>query len=77
MRRSEGKFSIAIGNAHGVTIGETDELGMKIVSRPVSIPDFLATICCALSIDPHKELYAGERPVPITDHGKPIGQLFA
>jgi len=65
------------GLKSGVTIGETDELGMKIVSRPVSIPDFLATICCALSIDPHKELYAGERPVPITDHGKPIGQLFA
>jgi hypothetical protein len=65
------------GLKNGVTIGETDELGMKIVNRPVSIPDFLATICCALSIEPHKELYAGERPVPITDHGEPIGELFA
>ena len=65
------------GLKNGVTIGETDELAMKIVSRPVSIPDFLATICCAMAIDPHKELYAGERPVPITDHGEPIRELFA
>jgi hypothetical protein len=64
------------GLRSGTTIGETDELGMKIVSRPVSIPDFLATICCALAIDPRKELYAGERPVPITDHGEPIRELF-
>jgi hypothetical protein len=72
-------FSMVVaggGLKSGVTIGETDELGMKIVSRPVSIPDFLATICCAMSIDPHKELYAGERPVPITDHGEPIRELF-
>jgi hypothetical protein len=72
-------FSMVVaggGHKSGVTIGETDELGMKIVSRPVSIPDFLATICCAMSIDPHKELYAGERPVPITDHGEPIRELF-
>jgi uncharacterized protein DUF1501 len=65
------------GLKSGITIGETDELGMTIVNRPVSIPDFLATFCCALSIDPHKELYAGERPVPITDRGEPIGELFS
>lgn len=65
------------GLKNGITIGETDELAMKIVSRSVSIPDFLATICCALAIDPHKELYAGERPVPITDHGEPIRELFS
>jgi hypothetical protein len=50
---------------------------MKIVSRAVAIPDFLATICSAMAIDPHKELYAGERPVPITDHGRPIRELFS
>ncbi len=60
----------------GQTIGVTDELGRKIVSRPVSIPDFHATIHHALGIDPSEELYDGDRPVPITDRGQPIAELF-
>jgi len=65
------------GLNNGVTIGQTDELGMKTVAQPVSIPDFHATIACALGIDPAEELYAGERPVPWTDHGQPIAELFS
>ncbi len=61
----------------GQVIGETDELGKTIVRRPVSVPDLHATIYCALGINPAKELYAGERPVPITDLGQPIQELFA
>jgi len=61
----------------GQAIGETDALGRKIVSRPVSIPDFHATIHHALGIDPSEELYDGERPVPITDRGQPIAELFS
>ena len=44
--------------------------------RPVSIPDFHATIHSALGINPAKNLFAGERPVPITDQGKPLVELF-
>ena len=61
----------------GQAIGTTDELGRKIESRPVSIPDFHATIHHALGIDPSEELYDGDRPVPITDRGQPIAELFA
>jgi hypothetical protein len=61
----------------GQAIGTTDEIGKKVVDRPVSVPDFHATIHAALGIDPAKELYDGERPVPITDHGQPIEELFA
>lgn len=61
----------------GQVIGQTDEIGAKILDRRVSIPDFHATVHCALGIDPHKNLFAGERPVPITDHGEPILQVFA
>lgn len=61
----------------GQAIGTTDELGRKIVTRPVSIPDFHATIHHALGIDPSEELYDGDRPVPITDRGQPIAELFA
>lgn len=65
------------GLRNGVTIGTTDELGLKIEDRPVSVPDLHATIHCALGIDPSEELYAGDRPVPITDQGEPIRELFA
>lgn len=64
------------GLRNGITIGVTDELGMKTLDRPVSIPDFHATIACALGVDPSEELYDGERPVPITDRGRPIAELF-
>lgn len=65
------------GLAHCGAWGETDELSKKIVSNAVSVPDFFATICAALGIDWHKNLYDGDRPVPITDGGQPIGALFA
>jgi uncharacterized protein (DUF1501 family) len=60
----------------GKAIGTTDELGMSIVDRPVSVPDLHATIHAALGIDPREELYADDRPVPITDQGEPVRELF-
>ncbi|MFO0960905.1 MAG: DUF1501 domain-containing protein [Isosphaeraceae bacterium] len=60
----------------GRVVGETDELAKKIVDRPVSIPDFHATIYATLGINPSKYLETGGRPVPITDHGRPIAELF-
>jgi hypothetical protein len=60
----------------GQAVGETDELAMKIVSEPVTVPDLFATIVAALGIDAAKHLMDGERPVPLTDGGKPIAQLF-
>jgi hypothetical protein len=65
------------GLSHCGAWGETDELAKKIVSNPVSVPDFFATICAAVGIDYHKNLYNGDRPVPITDMGRPITNLFS
>jgi len=73
-------FSIVMaggGLNHGGAVGETDELGKEIVHTPVSVPDLCATIFCALKLDPSKELYDGNRPVPISDGGKPVAQLFS
>jgi hypothetical protein len=73
-------FSVMLaggGLKNGQAVGTTDDLGMKIVSRPVSVPDLHATIHCTLGIDPGKELYDGDRPVPITDMGQPVRELFA
>lgn len=64
------------GLQHQGAIGQTDELAKAVVDRPVSIPDFHATIHHSLGIDPHHHLYDGDRPVPITDGGTPIGELF-
>ncbi|MCA9030134.1 MAG: DUF1501 domain-containing protein, partial [Planctomycetaceae bacterium] len=64
------------GLAHRGAFGETDELAKKIVSNPVSVPDFFATICETVGVDYSKNLYAGDRPVPITDRGQPIDALF-
>jgi hypothetical protein len=63
-------------NHHGA-YGETDELARKIVRDPVSVADFFATIHAAVGVDYAKNLYNGDRPVPITDGGRPIRALFA
>ncbi|HUR57293.1 MAG TPA: DUF1501 domain-containing protein [Opitutaceae bacterium] len=64
------------GLKHRGAYGETDELSRKNVRDPVSVPDFFATIHAALGIDYTKNLYDADRPVPITDGGKPIAALF-
>ena len=60
----------------GRAIGTSDELGMKPVADPISIPDFHATIHAALGTNPAEELYDGARPVPLTDGGKAIPSLL-
>lgn len=64
------------GLKHQGAYGETDEISKKIVSNPVSVPDFFATICAAVGVDYRKNLYDGDRPVPITDRGTPIKAIF-
>lgn len=65
------------GLNHCGAIGQTDELSKNIVNRPVTIPDFHATIHHTLGIDYKTELYDGNRPVPISDNGTPIVELFS
>ena len=73
-------FSIVLaggGLQNGRTIGVTDDFGMKIESRPITIPDLHATLYNALGIDPLAQLYTSDdRPVPITDGGRPVRELF-
>lgn len=72
-------FSVVLaggGLRTGQVIGRTDELGKRIVERPVSVADLHATIYATMGIDPSEELYDGDRPVPITDHGVPVRELF-
>ena len=65
------------GLSHRGAWGETDDFAKNIAADPVSVPDFFATICACVGVDYRKNLYAGDRPVPITDRGQPLGALFA
>jgi hypothetical protein len=80
-RGHQGKaFSCVLaggGLRHCGAYGETDELSKKVVSDPVSVPDLFATIHAALGIDYTRNLYDGDRPVPITDGGQPLAKLFS
>ena len=72
-------FSLVLaggGLKHCGAYGVTDALSNKPVEKPVSVPDFHATLYAALGINPRKELVNASRPVPITDGGKPIAALF-
>ncbi|MBL9080564.1 MAG: DUF1501 domain-containing protein [Planctomycetales bacterium] len=64
------------GLKHCGAYGETDELSKKIVRDPVSVPDFFATIHAAVGVDYTKNLYDGDRPVPVTDGGQAIKALL-
>jgi hypothetical protein len=65
------------GLRHRGAYGETDDLARKVASHPVSVPDFFATVHAVPRVDYTKNLYDGDRPVPITDGGKPIAALFS
>ncbi len=79
-RGHQGKaFSVLLaggGLRTGRAIGTTDDLGKTVADRPVSVPDLHATMYAALGIDTRTDLHAGDRPVPITDGGVPIAELF-
>ncbi|MCC9644706.1 DUF1501 domain-containing protein [Rhodopirellula sp. JC740] len=64
------------GLNHSGAFGVTDELSQNIVESPVGVPDLFATVHASLGIDPNKLLYDGDRPIPITDNGKPIRELL-
>lgn len=65
------------GLNHKGALGVTDDLAKETLERPVSVPDFFATICAAVGVDYGKNLYDGDRPVPVTDRGLPIRELLS
>ena len=72
-------FSVVLaggGLNHQGAYGVSDNLAMKAVENPVSVPDLFATIFATMGIDPTKNLYNGDRPVPITDGGQAIAELL-
>jgi hypothetical protein len=63
----------------GQVVGKTSPSGLGIVDRPVTVPDFLATVCLALGVDPLKENLSNvNRPIRIVDKvARPIREVVA
>jgi uncharacterized protein (DUF1501 family) len=63
----------------GQVIGSTGADGMEAKDRPVLVPDFLATVCKGLGVDPMGQNDSGiGRPIRIVDpKAKPIGEALA
>jgi uncharacterized protein (DUF1501 family) len=63
----------------GQVIGKTDRQGAAVVERPISVLDFMATVCRVLGIDYEKKIDTpAGRPIRIVDRGaRVIEELFA
>jgi hypothetical protein len=66
----------------GLAVGKTSETGKnpgsEVTERPISAPDYLATLCTVLGIDTRKELLSsGGRPMPLVEKkAEPIKELL-
>jgi hypothetical protein len=63
----------------GQPFGKTSADGTKVEARPISVGDFLATVCLALGIDPRKQNNSNVgRPIRIADKdAQPIKEIVA
>jgi hypothetical protein len=61
----------------GQVIGRTDREAAEVVERPISVTDFLGTVCTVLGIDYTKPNHAPgvDRPIPIVDTSKPVSVI--
>jgi hypothetical protein len=62
----------------GQAYGSTGADGMKVVDKPVTVPELYATICTALDIDHTKDNISPEgRPVALVEnHAEPVKELL-
>jgi hypothetical protein len=71
--------SVLIGGGirGGQVVGRTDRDGATVVDRPISVPDFLGTVCTILGIDYKRKNHPPGvgRPIPIVDTSKEVNVL--
>lgn len=69
---------LGAGIQGGQVIGRTDATGATVEDRPVSVQDFMATICGILGVDIEKEIVLADgRPVKFVDKDpQPIRELY-
>ena len=66
------------GVARGRVIGKTDRLAARVIERPLTAKDVLATIYHLVGIDPHRTLIDRlNRPMPLVPYGDVIQEMLA
>jgi hypothetical protein len=63
----------------GQAVGSTGAGGQAVTDRPVTVPDFLATVCQALGVDPTKQNISNVgRPIRIAEKSaQPVKEVLA
>jgi arylsulfatase A-like enzyme len=63
----------------GQVVGKTSPDGTRVLERPVSVPDFLSTVCRALGLDPEKQNPSNVgRPIRIVEKtAQPLKEVLA
>ena len=57
----------------GRVIGKTDAQGAAVTERPISVKDFMATVCRVLGIDYTRTIHTPSgRPIRIVDKGEKV-----
>jgi hypothetical protein len=76
--RAWSSVMVGGGIKGGQVIGKTDKEGATVVDRPISVLDFMASVCTILGINPNKQNNTPiGRPIRIVDKGaKPISELL-
>ena len=66
------------GIVGGQALGKTSRDGTTVEERPVTVPNFLATVCKALGIDPQTQNVSNTgRPISVVDSAaKPVEELL-
>lgn len=62
----------------GYVHGQSDEIAERVADKPVTMPDFNATVALAMGMDlKHIEHSPSGRPFTVADKGTPVMELFA
>ncbi|HUR53749.1 MAG TPA: DUF1501 domain-containing protein, partial [Gemmataceae bacterium] len=72
--RAWSSVMVGGGIKGGRVVGRTDRDAAAVADRPISVVDFLATVCTVLGIDHRRKNYPPgvDRPIPIVDTSKDI-----
>jgi hypothetical protein len=66
------------GVARGNVVGKTDAIAARVVERPLTAKDVLATIYHLVGIDPHTTVVdRQDRPVPLVPYGDVVPEMLA
>jgi hypothetical protein len=74
-------WSVVLGGGGirgGQVVGRTSTSGLGVEDRPIAVPDLIATLCLALSLDPRKQNPSNvNRPIRLADpDAQPIRELL-